>query len=68
MPQEIDELKEILKDGLNQFENIWFQIFLFCSSQWPLSSKLHKTLFDLGIMGIQTTDWSTMNYRIWQIC
>jgi len=55
VPQEIDELKEILKDGLNQFEKIFgFRSSYFVPPNGPLSSKLHKTLFDLGIMGIQT--------------
>ncbi|MEI7526679.1 MAG: hypothetical protein WCJ95_20190 [Mariniphaga sp.] len=53
--EELELLKEITKDGLNQFEKVFgFQSSYFVPPNGPLSSRLHDTLADAGIKAIQT--------------
>lgn len=52
---ELDLLKEITIDGLNQFEKVFgFRSSYFVPPNGPLSSKLHETLAGEGIKAIQT--------------
>ena len=54
-PSEIEQLKEITIDGLNQFEKIFgFRSSYFVPPNGPLSAKLNPVLSDNGIRGIQT--------------
>ena len=54
-PSEIDQLKEITIDGLNQFEKVFgFRSSYFVPPNGPLSSHLHDTLLKSGIRVIQT--------------
>jgi hypothetical protein len=54
-PSEIDLLKGITIDGLNQFEKVFgFRSSYFVPPNGPLSSHLHKTLAKAGIKAIQT--------------
>jgi hypothetical protein len=54
-PSEINRLKEITIDGLNQFEKLFgFRSSYFVPPNGPLSSHLHETLSIAGIKAIQT--------------
>ncbi|RAR70248.1 polysaccharide (de)acetylase [Flavobacterium aciduliphilum] len=54
-PSEIELLKEITIDGLNQFEKVFgFRATYFVPPNGPLSSELNQTFSDNGVKGIQT--------------
>lgn len=54
-PSEIEQLKEITSDGLNQFEKVFgFRSTYFVPPNGPLSSMLNPLLSEKGIKGIQT--------------
>ena len=55
VPYEIDQLKEITIDGLNQFEKVFgFRSSYFVPPNGPLSREIHEILFREGIKAIQT--------------
>jgi hypothetical protein len=54
-PSEIEQLKAITIDGLNQFEKTFgFRANYFVPPNGSLSSKLNETLYLNGVKGIQT--------------